>query len=237
MDNTIKELSSIKSIKSKIKVLVADDHPLLRQALRNLLEKNRDINIIAEACDGEEAYRLAMKLMPNVIIMDIAMPLMNGLEATRRIKAELPSIAIMVLTVHDDLDDILGILKAGAAGYLIKDVFGDEVVNAIRMVSSGKRILSASVFDELLKNVRYPCSYNLGSIQSNAETLTIRELEIIKLVARGVGNKEIADTLNISSNTVKAYLVNIFSKLRVNSRTEAVIIGLKNGLFTTNEIE
>jgi len=140
------EVETTPTEKMQIRILVADDHPLLRQALAHLLKKYADLVIIAEAADGEEAVCLATELKPDVIIMDIGMPKLNGLEATRQIKAILPSIAILVLTVHSDPEDILSILEAGAAGYLMKDVFGDEVVNAIRSVVTGGSCLFRADF-------------------------------------------------------------------------------------------
>lgn len=219
----------------KITVLIADDQPLLRQALRYLLEKHQDFMIVAEAGDGEEAVKLTTELMPDVVIMDIAMPKLNGLEATRQIKAKCPAVAILVLTVHSDIEYILGILEAGAAGYLMKNVFGEEVVNSIRSVVTGETILSAPVLTQLLKYARrYPTKpFHLDT----NEKLSTRELEVLKLLAKGISNKDIAQFLNISERTVKSYLVDIFSKLRVGSRTEAVIIGLRHGFLNIDELE
>lgn len=214
--------------------MIADDHPLLRQALRHLLAKYRDLKVIAEANDGEEAVKLTAELMPDVVVMDIAMPKLNGLEATRQIKARCPSVAVLVLTVHSDIEYVLGILEAGAAGYLMKSVFGEEVIGAIRSVVAGETILSPPVLKQILK---YACRCPIKPVRLDTkEKLSIRELEILKLLCKGTSNKDIARFLSLSERTVKSYLVNIFSKLRVSSRTEAVIIGLKHGFLNMDDL-
>ena len=218
-----------------ITIMLADDHPLLRQALRSVLEKQSDFEIIAEASDGEEAVRLAVELVPNVVIMDIGMPKLNGLEATRQIKAKCPSIAILVLTVHDDSEHILSILEAGAAGYLTKSVFGDEVIHAVHGVVAGETVLSASISQQIIKyalrHIAKPLPLDRGG------KITGRELEILRLAAGGMGNKDIAQKLDLSERTVKGYLAGIFSKLNVSSRTEAVISALRAGFFTLDDLD
>ena len=218
-----------------ITIMLADDHPLLRQALRNVLEKQTDFEIIAEASDGEEAVRLAVELVPNVVIMDIGMPKLNGLEATRQIKAKCPSIAILVLTVHDDSEHVLSILEAGAAGYLTKSVFGEEVIHAVRGVVAGETILAASISQQIIKHaLRYttkPLPLYAG------EKITGRELGILRLAASGLSNKDIAQKLDLSERTVKGYLAGIFSKLNVGSRTEAVITALRAGFFNLDDLD
>ena len=229
------ELSSDTEHPGRTRILLADDHPLLRQALRNVLEKQDDFEIVAEAGDGEEAVRLATELIPNVVIMDISMPKINGLEATRQIKEKCPHIAVLVLTVHDDSEHVLSILDAGAAGYLTKSVFGEEVVLAVRGVAAGETVLSASISQQLirhaLKHISKPVMLGSG------EKITRRELEILRLAARGMNNKDIAQNLGISLRTVKAYLVEIFSKLNVASRTEAVITALRAGILTLDDVD
>ncbi len=218
-----------------ITIMLADDHPLLRQALRSVLEKQTDFEIIAEASDGEEAVRLAVELVPNVVIMDIGMPKLNGLEATRQIKARCPSIAILVLTVHDDSEHILSILEAGAAGYLTKSVFGEEVIHAVHGVVAGETVLSASISRQIIKHalrhITKPLPLGTG------EKITGRELEILRLAASGIGNRDIAQRLDLSERTVKGYLAGIFSKLNVSSRTEAVICALRAGFFTLDDLD
>ncbi len=218
-----------------IRVVVVDDHPLLRQALRTVLEKQPDFRVVGEAGDGAEAVRLAELIAPDVVIMDIGMPVMNGIEATRAIKAKCPQTAVLVLTVHNDSEHVLGILDAGAAGYLIKSVFGEEIINAVRAVVTGETIFSAQVFQQLLKHaIRYPSK---PILLGTGEKLSARELEILKMAAKGLGNKDIAQQSNLSLRTVKGYMVEIFSKLGVASRTEAVITGLRAGLLTLNDLE
>ena len=220
---------------NKIRILIADDHPLLRQALRGILEKQPDFEVVAEADDGEKTVRLADELTPNVVIMDIAMPRLNGLEATRRIRGKHPATQVLVLTVHDDSEHILGIFEAGAAGYLTKSVYGEEIVGAVRGVLAEETILSAPIFRQILKHaLRYHPTKPV--LLPTGEKLTIRELQILKMVGRGMGSKDIAVELDISLRTVKGYLVSIFTKLGVSSRTEAVITSLGAGFLTLDEI-
>jgi DNA-binding NarL/FixJ family response regulator len=219
----------------KTTVLLADDHPLLRQALRDLLRKEDDFEIVAEAGDGEEAIRLATQLRPDVIIMDISMPKLDGLEATRQIKAACPEIAVLALTVHSDDESIIEILQAGAAGYVVKSVFGDELVQAIRAVVTGDMVLSPSIGQRLLKYAaRYPTK---PVLLKAGEKLSTRELEILKLTARGMMNKDIALSLGLDLRTVKGHLSNIFSKLGVGSRTEAVITGLRARFLSLDDLQ
>ena len=226
---------TVQNASGKTTIMLADDHPLLRQALRDLLEKEADFEIVAEAGDGEQAVKLATKLVPDVVIMDISMPKLNGLEATQRIKETCPSTAVLVLTVHSDDQYILGILQAGAAGYLIKSAFGDEVVQAIRAVVTGDMVLSPPIGQHLLKHAaRYPTK---PVLLEAGESLSTRELEVLKLTALGMANKDIALALGLSLRTIKGHLADIFSKLRVGSRTEAVITGLRAGFLSLDDIQ
>ena len=235
MGKVLQELHSDTVHLDKIKILLVDDHPLLRQALRNVLEKQDDFEIVAEAGDGEEAVRLATELVPNVVIMDISMPKVNGLEATRQIKEKCPHIAILVLTVHDDSEHVLSILDAGAAGYLTKSVFGEEVVHAVHGVAAGETVLGTAISHQVIKHaLKYiPKHVHLDS----SETITLRELEILRLAAKGMSNKDIAEKLDLSLRTIKGYLVEIFSKLSVGSRTEAVITALRSGIITLDDVD
>jgi len=218
----------------KISVMLVDDHSLMRDSLRSHLENETDIEVIAEAANGEEAIKVATELTPNVIIMDIAMPKMNGLEATRQIKLLKPEIAVLVLTVHNDTEYILKIMEVGANGYLTKDVEGDKLAHAIRLVVSGGSVLSDSAMNKLVKHaLRYPTQI---PITPENAILTTRELEIFRLAARGMSNKQIAKELKLNLRTIKSHLFNIFSKLHVSSRTEAVIVGLKTGLISSEDI-
>jgi len=220
--------------KSKISIIVADDHPLFRQSIRNVLEKQSDFQVVAEAGDGKEAVKLAAELLPDVVLMDITMPKVDGMEATRQIKASHPRIAVLVLTIHSDDQHIIGILQAGAAGYLTKSVFGEEVVQSVRGVVAGEMVLSPPIGQRLIKQAaRYPTKP--VPLQAG-EKLSPRELEIIKLAARGMSNKSIAADLELTVRTVKGHLANIFSKLNVGSRTEAVIVGLRAGFLSVEDI-
>jgi len=221
---------------SSIKIILADDHPLMRQALRTLLEKQPDFKIIGEASDGEEAVRLAIELVPDVMIMDISMPKINGLEAIKQIKAKVPTIAVLVLTVHSDSEHILSILQAGASGYLTKSVYGEDVIRSIRAIAAGDTILPTAVSQQILK---YAFQYvNTSSkFLDTSEKFTTRELEVLRLVAKGMSNKDIAIRLSLSLRTVKGYLTDLFSKLNVTSRTAAVIVGLRKGILTVDDID
>lgn len=218
----------------KVKILLADDHPLLRQALRNTLEKQTDFEVIAEANDGEETVKLALELNPDILILDISMPKLNGLEATRKIKEQNPKIVVLALTVHNDNEHVLGMLEAGAAGYLTKTVSGSEVVHAIRAIIAGETVLSPSVSQQIFRyafqHISKPLSLDTGN------KLTARELEMLRLVARGVSNKDIAQRLNLSLNSVKSYLTAIFLKLNVSSRTEAVVASFKAGILNQEDL-
>ena len=219
----------------KTRIILADDHPLLRQALRDVLEKQSDFEVISEASDGEEAVKLATKLIPDVVIMDISMPKLNGLEATKQIKESCPSIGVLVLTVHSDSEHILSILRAGAGGYLTKSVYGEEVVHAVRALVSGETVLSPSVSQQIFKyafqHATKPRSLNAG------DKLSAKELEVLSLAAKGISNKDIALRLGLSLRTVKGYLADLFLKLNVASRTEAVIISLRKGILTLKDLE
>ena len=218
-------------IKDKLKVLIADDHPLVREALHRALDGEGDIEVVAEASDGEEAVKLASELKPDVVVMDIVMPKLNGIEATRRIKEIAPNIAILILTAYDDDEYVLGLLDAGAAGYLLKSVRGRDLVRAIRAIRSGESVLHPNIIAKLLKRVMAVPT----EAQKSQELLSERESEILKLVAMGMSNREIAGKLFLSERTIKAHLSNIFNKLNVASRSEAIIQGLKWGLVTLED--
>ena len=174
--------------KDKLKVLIADDHPLLREALHRALESEEDMGVIAEARDGEEAVKLASELKPDVVVMDIVMPKVNGIEATKKIKEIAPNIAILILTAYDDDEYVLGLLDAGAAGYLLKSVRGHDLVGAIRAVNSGESVLHPNIIAKLLKRAM------MAPVEEHKhrDLLSERESEILRLVARGMSNKEIA---------------------------------------------
>jgi NarL family two-component system response regulator LiaR len=220
--------------KKRTTILIADDHPLFRRSVKAVLRDAPDLEVISEASNGLETVRLADELRPDVVLMDISMPELDGLEATRRIKAKHPEIAVLVLTIHTDEQHALQILEAGAAGYLTKSVFGEEIIHSIRGVISGEMVLSPAIGKRLLElAARYPVK---PVLLPAGEKLSTRELQIIKLAAYGMTNKQIASELGLSLRTVKRLLDNIFSILNVSSRTEVVIKGMRMGLLSMDDL-
>lgn len=217
----------------KIRVLIADDHAIVREGTRRVLESEKDIEVVGEASDGEEAVSQATRLQPDVAIIDIAMPKVNGIEATRRIKTCLPATAVLILTAYDNDQYIFSLLEAGAAGYLLKNVRGSELVEAIRSVYNGESVLHPVIASKVLHH--FVPSAGKGE-RGTLELLSPRELQVLKLAAKGMSNKDIADELYLSARTVQAHLANIFSKLQVGSRTEAILHGLKQGWFSLEDI-
>jgi len=218
-----------------ISVLLADDHVLVRQGTRELLEREGDLEVVGEAGDGEEAVALAVDLRPDVVIMDIAMPKLSGIEATRRIKSAQPDSAVLILSAYDDDQYVFALLEAGAAGYLLKDVPAQELVEAIRAVHAGESILHPAIARKVINRFASPLHEVATGIES--DELTEREMEVLKLAAKGMTNMEIAKALSLSVRTVQGHLSNIFSKMQVGSRTEAVIQALGKGWFTLEEIQ
>lgn len=215
---------------SRTRILLVDDHPLIRQALRNILEKEPGLEVIGEAANGQEAIEIALESRPDVVIMDISMPVLSGIEATKRIKAECPCISILILTVHTDIETIFSILQAGASGYLTKAIFGTEVINTIRALMDGDMVLAPTVSQEVLKYALQHVTKPL-KIEAN-DKITPKELEILSLAAKGLSNKDIGGRLGISESTVKSYFADLFLKLKVRSRTEAIFVSLKSGILT-----
>ena len=218
----------------KTRILIVDDHAVLREGMRNLLEQEKDFEVVGEAGDGEEAVRLGSELKPDIVIMDIVMPKLSGIEAARLIKQASPATAIFVLTAYSDIRYILGLLEAGACGYLLKSARGSEIVGAIRAARSGESVLDPIVTHKLLQRV-------VGLEREAAEgqaggLLTPREIEILRLAAKGMNNKDIANVLFLSLRTVKAHLTNIFNKMGCGCRTDAIIKGLREGYITLDDI-
>src|SRR4030042_1897141 len=216
-----------------IRILIADDHAFVREGTRRILEQEPDLEVVAEAGDGEEAVKLACDLKPHVALVDVAMPRIDGIEATRRIKALCPAVAVLVLSAYDDDQFIFGLLEAGAAGYLLKSVRGQEIVDAIRAVHAGESVLHPSVARKVLN--RFAGISGKPRERKSLDLLTEREMEVLKMVTKGLSNKDIAEGLCLSVRTVQGHLANIFNKLRVSSRTEAVVHALKEGWVTLED--
>jgi DNA-binding NarL/FixJ family response regulator len=218
----------------KIKILLAEDHVVVREGTRQILENEKDLEVIGEAGDGEEAIQLTTELQPDLVIMDIAMPKLNGIEATKQIKALYPSIMVLILTAYDNDQYIFALLEAGAAGYLLKDVSSYELINAVRAVCAGESILHPAVARKVISHFR--SQNNRPEAKKSAESLTQREMDVLKLASKGMGNKDIAQELCISVRTVQSHLGNAFNKLGVGSRTEAMICALREGWFTLEDL-
>jgi NarL family two-component system response regulator LiaR len=217
-----------------IRILIADDHAFVREGTRRILEQEPDLEVVAEAGDGEEAVKLACDLKPDVALVDVAMPRVDGIEATRRIKAQCPAVAVLVLSAYDDDQFIFGLLEAGAAGYMLKSVRGQEIVDAIRAVHAGESVLHPSVARKVLN--RFAGVSGKPRERKSLDLLTEREMDVLKMVTKGLSNKDIAEGLCLSVRTVQGHLANIFNKLRVSSRTEAVVHALKEGWVTLDDV-
>jgi two-component system, NarL family, response regulator LiaR len=218
-----------------INILLADDHAIMRQGTRQLLENEPDMKVVGEASNGEEAVRLASELKPDVIILDVAMPKLSGIEATKKIKEILPSTIILVLTGYDYDEYIFGLLEVGAAGYLLKDVSGSDLVAAVRAVYNGEPVLHPTVARRLMDHCKEPAAPSLKSSPLEHD-LSEREMEVLKLAAKGISNKDIAEQLFISARTVQAHMRSIFNKLGIGSRSEIMIYGLKRGWFMIDDL-
>ena len=201
--------------------MISDDHPIVRAGFEGILAGNPDFEVVGEAGNGREAVEMARRLGPDVVLMDLRMPEMDGVEAIQKIKDELPGIHVLVLTTYDSDADILRAIEAGATGYLLKDAPREELFRAIRAASRGEPVLAPSVTARLMKRARAPA----GS------TLSDREVEVLGFVARGASNREIARGLYLSEATVKTHLIHVFNKLGVTDRTAAVTTALERGIL------
>ena len=219
---------------SKIRVIIADDHPVFREGLSQLLTREEDIEIVAQASDGQEAVKLTRELEPNVALLDIAMPVVNGIEAAKQIKNVSPKTAVIMLTAYDYQSYVLACLQIGAAGYLLKDVSGSELMEAIRAVHRGDSVLHPTIARKVLKQFKQ-LAVKPGK-EFTSGLLTEKEIEVLKRAAKGMSNKDIANDLFVSVRTIETYLGSIFNKLGVASRTEAVVHALKEGWFTLDDL-
>ena len=209
-----------------VRILLADDHIMVREGTRKILEREPGLKVVGEAGDGRETIELTTRERPDVAIVDISMPVMNGIEATKAIKKLCPRTAVLVLTAYDDDQYVFAILEAGAAGYLLKNARGSELIDAVHRVYDGESVLHPSIARKVLRRFsREP------EPQPNPtdDLLTERELDVLRLAAKGLSNRQIADQLVLSPRTVQSHMGNLFGKLGVGSRTEAVMVGLRRG--------
>lgn len=220
---------------SQIRILLADDHAVVREGTRQILEREPDLCVVAEASNGQEAAALAEKEKPDVALLDISMPVMNGIEATRAIKAILPQTAVLVFTAYDYDEYVFAILQAGAAGYLLKNVRASELISAVHRVYEGEPVLHPAIAKKVLSRVREAAPPPPRPHEEET-VLTERELEVLRLAAQGLSNRDIADRLFVSPRTVQSHMANIFGKLRVGSRTEAVMVGLRKGWIRLEDL-
>jgi two-component system NarL family response regulator len=208
---------------SKIRVVVADDHPVVREGIVAIIDRERDMSVVAQAADGRAAVEAVLKHAPDVILMDLRMPVMDGLEAIRILSKTMPSSRIIVLTTYDGDEDIHRAIRSGAMGYLLKDLYRDELLDAIRSVAAGRRTVPAKVAVRLAEHLA-------------SSELTQREMAILRLIVEGRSNKEIAEALSIAEGTVKGHVKNVFSKLAVSDRTQAATAALRRGFVRFDEL-
>ena len=216
----------------EIRIIIADDHPLFREGLCRLFQDEEGLECVAMAENGKEAVRLSQELHPDVVILDVNMPELTGIDAAKQIKKTCPKTAILMLSAYKYNHYVITSIQAGVDGYLLKNTPRSELIEAIRMIHSGKGIFNIEAISKILRKL----TSETGSAESGHNELRRRELEVLKLAARGMSNKQISSELNITDNTVGTHLVNIFRKLGVESRTEAALYALKEGLISTDDI-
>lgn len=213
-----------KAMEKPLRVVLADDHVMVRQGIRQFLEEEGEITVVAEAADGEETLRLVARHRPDVVVLDIQMPGMSGMEVAREIRARFPDVRILVLTAYDDDPYILALLRAGADGYILKSAEAEDLVRAVQAVAAGQSALSPEVARKVVQHMT-----SEPRASGPSEALTEREVAVLRLTAQGLSNKEIGRRLGISARTVQGHLANIYGKLGVNSRTAAVVEGQRRG--------
>ena len=214
---------------AKTRLLIAEDETVVRYALAQLLAAEDDIQVVGEAADGAEAVVLARQRQPDVVLMDLSMPKMDGIAATRKIKEETPECAVVVLTIHSDDDKVFDAIKAGASGYVLKDSPAEQTVEAIRAAARGEGFLHPSLVSKVMDEFARISRLRAAAKEVFKE-LTRRELEVLELLGKGLKNREIAEQLHISEKTVKNHVSNIFFKLHVNDRTQAALLAARHGL-------
>ncbi len=209
-----------------IRILLADDHAIVRKGIRDFIEEDPELKVVAETNNGGDALRLAREHLPDVAVLDIQMPVLNGIDATREIKAQAPGVRVLVLTAYEDDPYVFALLRAGADGYILKNADADEIVRAVKAVARGGKVLSPAV---AAKVVAQMSTGKPATAAEQVEPLSEREIEVLRLAAQGLTNKAIGQTLQISDRTVQGHLASIYGKLAVASRTEAVTKALKLG--------
>lgn len=209
-----------------IRVLLADDHAVVRKGIRDFLQEDPDIFVVAEASNGEDAVRLASEHLPDVAVLDIQMPKMNGIDATTAIKAQFPRVRVLILTAYEEDPYIFALLRAGADGYVLKNADADDIIRAVKSVAGGGKVLDPAVAGKVMAQM---ATGKPAAASEQVEPLSDRELEVLRLAAQGLTNKAIGQTLQISDRTVQGHLANIYGKLGVQSRTEAVTSALRLG--------
>ena len=211
-----------------IRILIAEDHAVVRQALSVMLGMESDVMVVGEAVDGEQAVTLCQEVDPDLVLMDVRMARMDGVEATRRIREKCPDTNILILTGFGDEEILLQAVEAGAHGFLLKDASNDEVVEAIHRLVKGESLVTPSMLRRLLDEI----AHRHEELQPTHDQLTPREMEVLQALARGLRNEDIARELVISEKTVKTHLTSIFSKLQVEGRSQAIIYAIRHGLVT-----
>jgi two-component system NarL family response regulator len=217
--------------KDPIRVLIVDDHALFRRGIEMVLQGEDDMVVVGEAADGQEAVEEAGRTAPDVVLMDVRMPKRSGIEATRAIKRVLPRTTILMLTISDEEADLFDAIKAGASGYLLKEISIEEVAGAVRSVHAGQALISPSMASKLLREFKTLSRRHEERMHMPGPRLTKRELEVLKLVAKGMNNRDIGQTLFISENTVKNHVRNILEKLHLHSRMEVVVYAVSQRLL------
>ena len=216
-----------------IRILLADDHTVVREGTRRILEREPDLKVVAEAGDGDEAIRLAERERPDVAVVDISMPRVGGIEATKGIKRVSPETAVLVLTAYDDDQFVFASLEAGAQGYLLKNARGSELIDAVRRVRNGESVLHPNIVSIVLRRISPD---GASRAEPSPGRPTEREMDVLRLAARGLSNRRIAQELVVSPRTVESHMARVFSKLNVGSRTQAVMVALRRGWLTLNDI-
>lgn len=216
-------------MEKRIRVVLVDDHHLVREGLRKILELEEELEIIDEAGDGQGAINIVRAHKPDVVLMDINMPGTNGIEATRVIKREMPQVGVIALTIHEEEEYVLELVRAGVSGYVLKDIAPVKLVETIKTVANGHSVIDPSITNKLFGEISR-LSNRGRRAREDWETLTDREMDVLNLISKGQSNKEIARSLTISEKTVKNHITNIFRKLQVDDRTQAVLFAIKHRL-------